>query len=176
MGAPSIAGPRTNAGSLAIFAAILRASSLLSNLAAQFAAPAHMHTRANYSIREPVVAIGDRKGLLACFANGISRRSNMVTNDLVDRVTDRTGIQRGGCCGRHRACSIREARRDYMVGLPGLNCRLILPSKKKLKRGESATVPTCTTKQASNSSTDQGGGEAACRHCRVLDARTATTQ
>jgi hypothetical protein len=51
----------------------------------------------------------------------LSRRSNMVTNDLVDRVTDRTGIQRGGCCGRHRACSIREARRDYMVGLPGLN-------------------------------------------------------
>jgi hypothetical protein len=86
-----------------------RASSLLSNLAARLAAPAHMHMRANYSIREPIVAIGDREDLLACFANGLSRRSNMVTNDLVNGVTNRTGIQRGGYFGRHHLL-VRESQ------------------------------------------------------------------
>jgi hypothetical protein len=90
-------------GSLAIFAAILRASSLLSNLAAWFAARAHMRTRANYLIGEPVVAIGDRKGLVACFANRVSRRSNVLTDDFIHSLTSRTGIQ--GCCDRHARCS-----------------------------------------------------------------------
>jgi hypothetical protein len=43
--------------------------------------------------------------LLASFANGLDRRSNMVTNNLVNGVTNRTGIQRVGCFGRHRTCS-----------------------------------------------------------------------
>ena len=34
---------------------------------------------------------------------------NMVTNDLVDRVTDRTGIQRRGYRGRHRLLDSRES-------------------------------------------------------------------
>ena len=52
-------------------------------------------------ISKPIVAIGDRKGLLACFANRVSRRSNVMTDDFVDSLTSRTGIERGGCCGRH---------------------------------------------------------------------------
>jgi hypothetical protein len=108
-------GCRNSSGSLAMFTAIRRASSLLSSLAARLAAPTHMHMRANYSIREPIVAIGDREDLLACFANGLSRRSNMVTNDLVNGVTNRTGIQRGGYFGRHSTCSFERVRRDYIM-------------------------------------------------------------
>jgi hypothetical protein len=57
-------------------------------------------------IREPVVVIGDRKCLLACFANRISRRSNVVTDDFVDSLTSRTDIE--GRCDRHFSCSLRE--------------------------------------------------------------------
>ena len=106
----------------------------------------HRRTRADYSIGEPVVAIGDRKDLLACFANGLSRRSNMVTNNLVDSLTNRTGIQRGGCFGRHRTCSIRrESRRNYMTAARAELSLDPPPSKKKFKRDESVTVPTDET-------------------------------
>jgi hypothetical protein len=46
--------------------------------------------RANYSVREPVVAISDRKSLLACFADRLGQRSNMVTFDFVNRLAGRT--------------------------------------------------------------------------------------
>jgi hypothetical protein len=66
-----------------------RASSLLSNLAARF--PVHMHKlRANYSVRDPVVAISDRKSTLTCFADRLGRRSNMVRFDFVNRLAGRT--------------------------------------------------------------------------------------
>jgi hypothetical protein len=56
---------------------------------------------ADYSIGKPVIAIGDRKGLLACFANRVSRRSNMVTDDFVDGLTSRTDVEGGGRCDGH---------------------------------------------------------------------------
>jgi hypothetical protein len=46
--------------------------------------------RANYAVREPVVAISDRKSLLACFADRLGQRSNMVTFDFVNRLAGRT--------------------------------------------------------------------------------------
>jgi hypothetical protein len=78
----------------------------------------------------------------------------MVTNDLVDRVTDWTGIQRGGCGGRHRACSNSKEPGAIIWPAAKAELSLNLAQQEKLKRDESATVPTRTTKQASNSSTD----------------------
>ena len=113
----------------------------------------HRRTRADYSIGEPVVAIGDRKDLLACFANGLSRRSNMVTNNLVNSLTNRTGIQRGGCFGRHRTCSIRrESRRNYMTAA---RAELSLDPPPARKNSNVTKVSQSRpTKQASNSSTE----------------------
>jgi len=101
----------------AIFAAI-HDSSRLSNLAGWFATPPHMRTSANYSIREPVVAIGNWKGLLACFANRVGRRSNVVTDHFVDGLTNRADIEIGGRCNRHgkslSSFNLRSRRRGLV--------------------------------------------------------------
>jgi hypothetical protein len=92
---------------LSDLAAIRRTSSLLSNLVARLAVVAPMHkSRAVDPIGKPVIAIGDRKGLLASFANRLSGRSNVLTDDFVDGLTSRTDIK--GRCDRHGGCSLRE--------------------------------------------------------------------
>ncbi len=109
-----------------MFAAIRRASSRGSKLVARLAVLAH-------HIGEPIVAICDRKGSLACFANRISRRSNVVTDDFVDGLTSRTDIEEGGRCDGHGNII------DNHCGA-GLKSSLVPCQKRKLKRDENVTA------------------------------------
>ena len=97
-----------SSGSLAIFAAIRRASSCVNPAWLRVSRPALLRkSRANYSIGEPVIPIGDRKLLVACFANRLSGRPNVVTDDFVDRLTRRTGIEGGDRADGHGTCTHR---------------------------------------------------------------------
>ena len=59
--------------------------------------------RTGSPIGKPVVTIGDGLGLLAHLADWLGRRSNVVTDDFVDRLAGRAGMEEVYHCGSNSA-------------------------------------------------------------------------
>ena len=55
--------------------------------------------RTGSPVGKPVVTIGNGQGLPANLANWLGRRSNVVTDDFVDRLAGRAGIEEVRHCG-----------------------------------------------------------------------------